>query len=316
MTRSPVPPLAGKIALVAGSTRGAGRGIAIALGEAGATVYCTGRTSTQSPGEHAETIEQTAALVESAGGRGLPVRLDHAVPEQMEALAERIRAEHGGLDLVVDDVWGGEPLVEWGVPPWEISLEKSKKLLDNAVWTHLITVRHATPLLLDRPGALWVEVTDGDNFGYRGNLIYDLVKMSVIRLAFGLSRELGPRGVTTVAVTPGFLRSEHMLAYFGVTEANWRDGAEKDPNFLASESPRFVGRAIAALAADPARHRHNGRALSSWGLGRDYDLRDLDGSRPDWGAHFTATYPGAWRSAGDADYAGWERGPLEWMTSE
>ncbi len=306
-------PLSGKIALVAGSTRGAGRGIAIALGEAGATVYCTGRSSKAHPGARPETIEETAALVDAAGGRGVPVRTDHADPAQVEALAAQVRAEHGGLDVVVDDVWGGEALVEFGVPVWEISLEKSKKMLDNAVWTHIITARHLTPLLLDRPGALWVEVTDGDHFGYRGTFVYDLVKMTVIRLAFGLSRELRPHGVTAVAVTPGFLRSEEMLAHFGVTEGNWRDGVAVDPNFIASESPRFVGRAIAALAADPERGRKSGRVLSSWDLGRAYDLRDLDGSRPDWGAHFSRTYPSPWRAAGDADYAGWESGPLEWM---
>ncbi len=306
-------PLSGKIALVAGSSRGAGRGIARALGEAGATVWCTGRSTDAQPGARPETIDQTAALVDAAGGRGIPWRIDHADPAQMEALAARIRAEHGGLDLVVNDVWGGEDLIEFGVPVWEMSLDKAKKMLDNGLFTHLVTARYATPLLSGRPGALWVEVTDGDHFGYRGTLAYDLVKMAVIRLAFGLSRELRPHGVTALAITPGFLRSEQMLEHFGVTEQSWRDGAEKDPNFLASETPLFVGRAIAALAADPQASRLNGRVSSSWELGRHYDLRDADGSRPDWGAHFTATYPHPWRAAGDADYAGWERGPLEWM---
>jgi NAD(P)-dependent dehydrogenase (short-subunit alcohol dehydrogenase family) len=301
--------LAGRIALVAGATRGAGRGIATGLGERGATVICTGRTTrtARSPLDRPETIEETAERVTAAGGRGVAVAVDHADPAQVAALAERVLAEFGGLDVVVDDLWGGESLIEFGAKPWELDLDKARRMLDGALWTHLVTVRHLSGLLRGRERALWVEVTDGDAFGYRGALVYDLVKMSVIRLAFALGQELGPEGVTALAVTPGFLRSEQMLEHFGVTEANWRDGAAKDPNFLASETPLYVGRCVAALAADPGVAARNGRVFSSWDLARAYDLEDADGSRPHWGEHFARVFGRPFRRADDAAYAAWEQ---------
>ncbi len=303
-------PLTGRIALVAGATRGAGRGIATALGEAGALVYCTGRSTRARPGARPETIEETAERVTAAGGTGIAVVLDHSQEDAVEALASRIRAEHGGLDLLVNDIWGGDALVEWGKPAWEMNISVGRQLWDAAFWTHLINVRHLAPLLFGRERALLVEITDGDGFGYRGNLLYDLIKMSVIRLAFDLSYELGPKGVTALALTPGFLRSETMLELFGVTEANWRDGAAQDPNFIASETPLFVGRAVAALAAEPDVARRTGRVFSSWELAREHGFTDADGSRPHWGEHFAATY-GAYPVADEAAYAPWRNGSFE-----
>lgn len=301
--------LTGRIALVAGATRGAGRGIATALGERGATVWCTGRSSRagRSPLDRAETIEETADLVTAAGGVGIPARVDHADPAQVEALAARIRAEHGGLDLVVDDIWGGESLIEFGTPPWEIDLAKVRAMLDGALWTHFVTVRHLSALLLGRERPLWVEVTDGDAFGYRGVFAYDLVKMSIIRMAFNLGQELAPRGATAIAVTPGFLRSEQMLEAFGVTEANWRDAVTKVPDFVESETPLFVGRCVAALATEPDIARRNGRVYASWDLAREHDIVDADGRRPHWAEHFARAYGRPFRRADDQAYEAWEK---------
>ena len=301
--------LTGRIALVAGATRGAGRGIATALGERGATVWCTGRTTRaqRSPLGRAETIEETAERVTAAGGHGVAVQVDHADPAQVEALADRIRSAHGGLDLVVDDLWGGESLIEFGVPPWAIDLDKVRRMLDGALWTHFVTVRHLSGLLLGRERPLWVEVTDGDAFGYRGVFAYDIVKMSVIRMAFDLGRELGPRGATAVAVTPGFLRSEQMLDTFGVTEATWRDAIAAVPDFVASETPLFVGRCVAALAAEPDVHRRNGRVFASWDLAREHGVVDADGRQPHWAEHFAAAYGRPFRRADDDAYAAWEQ---------
>lgn len=305
-------PLSGKIALVAGATRGAGRGIACGLGELGATVYCSGRsTRGDLVSGRPETIEETAELVTARGGEGRWAKTDHTDPAQVEALCARIQREQGGLDILVNDVWGGERLIEIGVPFWRSSADRVGTLLHQALASHLITARYAAPLLFGRPNPLIVEVTDGDTFGYRGSLAYDLVKMGVIRLAFGMAWELRRHKVTALAVTPGFLRSEEMLALFGVTEANWREGAEKDPNFLASETPFFVGRAVAALAADPQVSAKNGRVFSSWTLAHEYDLYDLDGSRPDWGAHFSRTYGRTPRPADEAAYDSWREGPIE-----
>ena len=255
--------------MVAGATRGAGRGIARALGEAGAVVYCTGRSVRGKPAtrNRPETIDETAEMIDAAGGTAHAVRVDHADEEQVAALFERVRREQQRLDILVNDIWGGEDLTEFGKTFWEASLDKGFRMLRQAIDTHIITSRHGAPLLLETGGGLIVEVTDGNSFGYRGNLFYDLVKSSVIRLAFGMAYELRRRNVTAVAITPGFLRSEEMLEKFGITEANWEDGAKDDPNFAASESPLFVGRAIAALAADPERSEKIGTRAGVVGSG-------------------------------------------------
>jgi NAD(P)-dependent dehydrogenase (short-subunit alcohol dehydrogenase family) len=279
--------LQGKVALVAGATRGAGRGTAIALGEAGATVYCTGRTTRGQRSEYdrPETIEETAELVSAAGGTGIAVRVDHLESEEVAELVKRIEADHGRLDVLVNDIWGGEKLFEWDTPLWEHDLDAGLRLLRLAVDTHLITSHHALPLLTRRSGGLVVEMTDGtaayNAEHYRVSAFYDLAKSSVLRLAFAQSKELAPHGATAVALTPGWLRSEMMLEAFGVTEQTWRDALDRQPHFAISESPRFVGRAVAALAGDPGRQRHNGQSLSSGGLARLYGFTDVDGSRPD-----------------------------------
>ncbi|MGW2398637.1 SDR family oxidoreductase [Kitasatospora sp. NPDC001664] len=279
--------LTGRVALVAGATRGAGRGIAVQLGAAGATVYCTGRSTRgrRSEYDRPETVEETAELVDAAGGRGVPVVTDHLVPEQVEALVRRIDAEQGRLDVLVNDIWGAEHLFEWDTPVWEHDLTNGLRLLRLAVETHAVTSHHALPLLLRHPGGLVVEMTDGtaeyNRENYRINLFYDLAKTSVLRMAFALGHELGPRGATAVALTPGWMRSEIMLETFGVTEATWREALEKVPHFAISETPSYVGRAVAALAADPQRERWNGQSLSSGQLAREYGFTDLDGSRPD-----------------------------------
>jgi NAD(P)-dependent dehydrogenase (short-subunit alcohol dehydrogenase family) len=234
-----------------------------------------------------ETIEDTAELAAAAGGTGVAVRCDHSDPEQVAALLHRVRGEQGRLDILVNDIWGGDPLTEWDTPFWQLDLTKVRAMWERAVLTHLITSQHALPLMLERPGGLVVEVTDGDGSRYRGNLAYDLVKTAVNRLAFAQAEELRPQGLTALAVTPGFLRSEAMLDGFGVTETTWSDAVEQDPHFAASETPRYVGRAVAALAADPHVHRRSGQVLTSWDLAEEYDLHDIDGSRPHWGRHFT-----------------------------
>jgi NAD(P)-dependent dehydrogenase (short-subunit alcohol dehydrogenase family) len=279
--------LAGKVALVAGATRGGGRGIAAELGAAGATVYVTGRTTRaqQSEYKRPETIEETAELVTALGGKGIAVKVDHLVPAEVEALAARIKAEHGRLDILVNDVWGGENLFEWNKAVWEHDLENGLRLLRLAIDTHLITAHHALPLLIAQPGGLMVEVTDGtaeyNATHYRLSVFYDLAKTAAIRMAWDHAKDLEKHGATAVAITPGWMRSEMMLGHFGVTEANWRDATKDQPHFAISESPRFVGRAIAALAADPDKARWNGQSLSSGGLAQVYGFTDLDGSRPD-----------------------------------
>lgn len=279
--------LNGKIALVAGATRGTGRGIAVELGAAGATVYCTGRTTRTRRSEmnRPETIEETAERVTAAGGTGIAVQVDHLDSAQVAALVERIGREQGRLDVLVNDIWGGDPLAAWDTPVWKHDLDDGLRLLRLAVDTHLITSHHALPLLIKNPGGLVVEVTDGikeyNDAHYRVNIFYDLAKVAVTRLAYAQAHELREHGATAVALTPGWLRSEMMLELFGVTEANWRDALDKQPHFVVSETPAFTGRAVAALAADPNRARWSGQSLSSGELAKVYGFTDIDGSRPD-----------------------------------
>lgn len=268
--------LKGKIAVVAGATRGAGRGIATALGEQGATVYCTGRSvrGVSAMRNRPESIDETAELVTARGGRGIAVRVDHTNPAQVEQLFRGIEQ----VDILVNDIWGGDDLVVWGQKLWESKLDDGLLLIDRAIKTHIITSYYGIPRM--REGGLIVEITDGDDLRWRGNFWYDLVKTSVIRLAFAQSKEVAERGIHAVAVSPGFLRSEWMLDHFGVTEANWRDAVAKDPAFSASETPLFVGRCVAALASDPNVSAKSGRAFASWDLGEEYGITDADGSRP------------------------------------
>lgn len=291
-------PLKNKIAVVAGATRGAGRGIACMLGEAGATVYCTGRSSRATRAQQVEksapfslehrpeTIEETAEMVNACGGVGISVRVDHTNEDQVKALFEQVRAEQGRLDILVNDIWGGDELTEWGKPFWELSPDKGLLMLQRAVFSHIITSRYGAPMMVERGQGLIVEITDGDTMAYRGNLFYDLAKTAAIRLAYSMAEELRPHNITALAVTPGFLRSEAMLDHFGVTETNWQEGARQDPHFIASETPFYIGRAIAALAADPNIAQKSGRAFSSWGLAAEYGFVDKDGSQPDWGKYF------------------------------
>ncbi|QLQ38128.1 SDR family oxidoreductase [Micromonospora robiginosa] len=301
------PPLTGKVALVAGATRGAGRQIAVQLGAAGATVYATGRTTRdrRSEMDRPETIEETAELVTAAGGTGVAVAVDHLDPEQVRKLVERIDAEQGRLDVLVNDIWGADPLITWEKPVWEQPLDAGFRTLRLAVDTHIITSHFALPLLIRRPGGLVVEIGDGtkayNDATYRLSVFYDLAKVSVNRLGFTQAHELAPHGCTALALTPGWLRSEAMLEHFGVTEATWRDGAKTDPHFVMSETPAFVGRAVAALAADPDRHRWNGQSLDSGGLAQEYGFTDLDGTRPHWARyHDEVVAPG--KPADDSGY--------------
>jgi NAD(P)-dependent dehydrogenase (short-subunit alcohol dehydrogenase family) len=284
---------------VAGATRGAGRGIAVELGAAGATVYVTGRSTRARRSEYdrPETIEETAELVTAAGGHGVAVRVDHLEPAEVQALVARIRAEAGRLDILVNDIWGGEMLFEWNKAVWEHDLANGLRLLRLGVDTHLITAHFALPLLIERPGGLLVEVTDGtaeyNASHYRLSPFYDLAKVAVNRMAWAHAKDLATHGATSVSITPGWLRSEMMLEHFGVTEANWRDATATVPHFVISETPRYVGRAVTALAADPERARWNGQSLSSGGLAQVYGFTDLDGSRPD-----------AWRYLVEVEEAG------------
>ncbi|MEU5880996.1 SDR family oxidoreductase [Spirillospora sp. NPDC047279] len=279
--------LKGKIALVAGATRGAGRGIAVALGEAGATVYVTGRSAQgrRSEMDRPETIEETAELVSAAGGTGIAVQVDHLESDQVKALVERIDREQGRLDVLVNNIWGGELMFSWDATLWEHDLDKGLRILRLAIDTHIITSHHALPLLIKNPGGLVVEITDGtaeyNDDNYRVSFFYDLAKTSVTRMAFAQSKELAPHGATAVSLTPGWMRSEIMLEVFGVTEDTWRDALEKEPHFAISETPLYVGRAVTALAADPDVARWNGQSLSGGQLAQVYGFTDVDGSRPD-----------------------------------
>jgi NAD(P)-dependent dehydrogenase (short-subunit alcohol dehydrogenase family) len=279
--------LAGKIALVAGATRSAGRQVAVQLGAQGATVYLTGRSTAaqRSEMDRPETIEETAELVRAAGGTAIPVQVDHLVPEQVERLVQRIDAEQGRLDVLVNAIWGAEKLFSWDKKLWEDDLETGLRILRLAVDTHIITSHHALPLLIRQPGGLVVGMTDGteeyNRANYRVGFYYDLAKMSVLRMAFAQGKELAPYGATAVALTPGWMRSEIMLEHYGVTEATWRVAVAAQPHFAISESPAYTGRAVAALAADPRVARWNGQSVSSGQLAREYGFTDLDGSRPD-----------------------------------
>lgn len=278
--------LNGKVALVAGATRGAGRGIAVQLGAAGATVYVTGRTSGSQRSEmnRPETIEETAALVNEAGGRGIAVQVDHLVPDEVRALVTRIEDEQGGLHILVNDIWGATTM-EWNKSVWESSLDIGLRTLRLGVETHAITSHFAMPLLIKKPGGLVVEVTDGtaeyNETHYRVSFFYDLAKAANLRMAFALAHELQPYGGTGVSLTPGWLRSEAMLDAYGVAESNWLDATKRSPHFAISESPAFAGRAVAALAQDPNVSRWNGKSLSSGQLAKIYGFTDLDGSQPD-----------------------------------
>lgn len=285
--------LEGKVAVVAGATRGAGRGIATSLGEAGATVYCTGRSvrgAGATPGRP-ETIEETAELVTARGGRGIAVRVDHTDPDEVAELARRVETDERRIDLLVNDVWGGDALTEWGKPFWEQSLEKGRAVFESGLWSHVVTSRAFAPLLVRQGRGLVIEVGDGHTLGYRGSFFYDLVKASVLRVAYAMAEELRPHGVTVVSLTPGFLRSEAMLEHFGVTEETWRDAVAKDPHFAQSETPSFIGRAVVSLAADPRVGDKTGRALASGLLAEEYGFDDVDGRRPNWPAYFERTFP-------------------------
>jgi NAD(P)-dependent dehydrogenase (short-subunit alcohol dehydrogenase family) len=293
--------LEGKVAVVAGATRGAGRGIACMLGEAGATVYCTGRNSRERPNDEPpfagrpETIEETAEMVTARGGRGIAARTDHLDEAQVEALFGRVAQEQGRLDVLVNDISEGE-MHDWK-PFWKLSAEKGLAGFRRGIHTHVITARHAAPLMVKRKGGLIVEIGDGDGLYYRGNLFYDLVKVTAARLAYAWAEELRPHGVASVYVTPGFMRTEMVLEYVGATEENWREVAEKSSKarghgFAGSESPFFVGRAVAALAADPNVLEKSGGLYSSWGLSEEYGFADVDGSRPHWWSYFSEHFPG------------------------
>ncbi|HEX8147854.1 MAG TPA: SDR family oxidoreductase [Pyrinomonadaceae bacterium] len=292
--------LEGKVAVVAGATRGAGRGIACMLGEAGAVVYCSGRNSREQPNTEGyfagrpETIEETAEMVSARGGVGVAARTDHSDERQVEALFKRVGREQGRLDVLVNDISEGVEH-EWK-PFWKLSLERGFDALRRGIDTHLITTRHAAPLMVKRKSGLVVEIGDGDALYYRGNLIYDLVKVTAARLAYAWAEELRPHKVAALYVTPGFMRTEMVLEHFGATEENWREAAEKSTKargmgFAGSESPYFVGRAVAALAADPSVLEKSGGLYSSWALAEEYGFDDLDGTRPHWWRYASEHFP-------------------------
>jgi NAD(P)-dependent dehydrogenase (short-subunit alcohol dehydrogenase family) len=284
-SRGSTKPLTGQVAVVAGATRGAGRGIARALGEAGATVYCTGRSVTGHPSPYGrpETIDETVDLITAAGGTAIAVRVDHTVESEVQALFERVERDHGRLDVVVDSVAGEDPMMgQWG-SFWKTDLTHAESIFRQSLLSHFVTAKHAAPMMIRRRRGLMVEVTESDILGAGGNPASQAVKLALKGLALNMATELCEHGVTAIAITPGFLRSESMLQHFGVTEANWRDGGKQDSNFLESESPLFVGRAVAALAQDPKVITRTGQLFSSWELSRAYKFTDYDGRRPDWG---------------------------------
>jgi NAD(P)-dependent dehydrogenase (short-subunit alcohol dehydrogenase family) len=283
---TPRQSLATTVAVVAGATRGAGRGIARALGEAGATVYCTGRSvrGDPSPYKRPETIEETAAMINAAGGSAVALRVDHTVEAEVDALFQRVDREHGRLDILVNSIAGEDPLMAQWCSFWKTNLTNAEAALRQSLLSHIITAKHAAAYMIRHRRGLIVEVTENDVLSAGGNPVTQTVKLALKGLAFNMAAELRPHGVAAVSITPGFLRSETMLERFGVSEENWRDGVKRDKNFLESESPLFVGRAVVALATDPAILERSGQLFSSWELGREYRFTDADGRRPDWGA--------------------------------
>lgn len=283
-------PLAGQIALVAGATRGAGRGIARALADAGAHVYCTGRSASGHPRgmDRPETLEETVTLIEAAGGHATAVRVDHTSEDEVAQLAGRIRGEAGRLDVLVDSVWGADDMLNWSQRFWEVDLTGVRAYLDQTLISHLLTSRHLAPLMVEANRGLIVEMIDGHFQGYRGQILYDLVKAALARLAYGMAMELAQTGVAALALSPGFLRSEAVLDHFGVSEENWRDAIAADPYFAESETPMLVGRAAAALAADPYVKRKAGLICFASDLAREYGFTDVDGRVPDFPVFFDA----------------------------
>lgn len=281
--------LRGKVVVVAGATRGAGRGIALMLGEAGATVYVTGRSTREKSAMagRPESIEETAELVNARGGKGIAVRVDHTIEAEVKALFERVRREQDGrLDILVNDIWGGDELTTWGIPFWEHDLHKGLLMQERAVHTHIITSYYGVPLMVARNQGLVIEITDGSGYWYRGNLFYSLAKISTIHLAEAMAEDLRPHHVTSLALTPGFLRSEAMLDHFGVTEETWREAVKQDPHFVVSETPFYIGRAVVALARDPQVAKKSGQTLNTGDLALEYGFTDVDGSQPHWGRYY------------------------------
>lgn len=337
-----VPSLDRRVALVAGATRGVGRGIALALGERGATVYCTGRSTRARSADRSarlrrqtkagmkgwpanyysnrpETIEETAEMVTARGGIGIAVAVDHLEAGQVRKLVSRIRKEQRRLDILVNDI-SESAQQEFGKAFWNLDIEKGFAMFQNAIHTHILTSAQAAPLMIETardhgPGLL-VEIGDGDSYTYRGNLFYDLVKTTVIRLAFAAARELRRKNIAAVALTPGFLRSEVMLENFGVTEANWRDAVKKDPDYAISETPLFAGRAVAALATDRNIMKKSGRVFSSWGLADEYGFTDADGSQPHWGRHVEQKYGKCMNACDEGFYKYWSGGPMDTMFAD